>query len=91
MDRERALKAIRLEPTDRIPHWESLSNPAFEEMITGRATPDDPSDDITHAQVLASGLAAVWSKENTREAIWDALARKEVYATTGSRIMVRTW
>ena len=35
MDRERALKAMRLEPTDRIPHWESLSNPAFEERLTG--------------------------------------------------------
>ena len=35
MDRERALKAIRLEPTDRIPHWESLSNPAFEQRVTG--------------------------------------------------------
>jgi hypothetical protein len=63
----------------------------FEELITGRATPDDPSDDITHAQVLASGLAAVWSKENTREAIWDALARKEVYATTGTRLRVRVF
>jgi hypothetical protein len=35
VDRERALKAIRLEPTDRIPHWESLSNPAFEKLMTG--------------------------------------------------------
>jgi hypothetical protein len=63
----------------------------FEELITGRATPDDPSDDITHAQVLASGLAAVWAKENTREAIWDALSRKEVYATTGTRLRVRVF
>jgi hypothetical protein len=63
----------------------------FEELITGRATPDDPTDDTTHAQVLASGLAAVWSKENTREAIWDALARKEVYATTGTRLRVRVF
>ena len=63
----------------------------FEELITGRATPDDPSDDITHAQVLASGLAAVWAKENTRAAIWDALSRKEVYATTGTRLRVRVF
>jgi len=37
----------------------------------------------------SSGLAGVWAKENTREAIFDALERKEVYGTTGSRMMVR--
>ena len=40
-------------------------------------------------QMVASGLAAVWAKENTREALFDAMERKEVYATTGSRPMVR--
>jgi hypothetical protein len=40
-------------------------------------------------EVLASGLAAVWARENTREAIFDALLNKEVYATTGTRITVR--
>ncbi|MEP2531256.1 DUF3604 domain-containing protein [Shimia sp.] len=63
----------------------------FEERITGRFTPDDPSDDLIHADGLASGLAAVWARENTREAIWDALKRKEVFATTGTRIRVRVF
>ncbi len=37
----------------------------------------------------ASGLGGVWATENTREGIWDALKRKEVYATTGDRPVVR--
>jgi hypothetical protein len=76
-------KVAMVEPTD---------DPVrFDEAITGRFTPDDPTDDIVHAQGLASGLAAAWARENTREAIWDAFKRKEVYATTGSRIRVRVF
>ncbi|HEX4857528.1 MAG TPA: DUF3604 domain-containing protein [Usitatibacteraceae bacterium] len=40
-------------------------------------------------ELAASGYAAVWATENTREALWDAMKRKEVYATTGSRMVVR--
>ncbi len=39
----------------------------------------------------AAGLGGVWARENTREAIWDALKRKEVYATTGDRLVVRVF
>jgi len=40
-------------------------------------------------RLVASGYAAVWAKENTRAALFDAMKRREVYATTGSRIQVR--
>jgi len=40
-------------------------------------------------QVTASGYAAVWATDNTREALWDAMQRKETYATTGPRVIVR--
>ncbi len=44
---------------------------------------------IFTSQEVASGYTAVWARENTREAIFDAIERKEVYATTGSRMRVR--
>ena len=42
-------------------------------------------------QEQAAGLGGVWARENTREGIWDALKRKEVYATTGDRPIVRVF
>ncbi len=40
-------------------------------------------------QLVASGYTGVWATENTRAALWDAMVRREVYATTGPRMMVR--
>jgi hypothetical protein len=39
--------------------------------------------------MVASGYAGIWATENTREALFDAMQRKETYATTGSRMLVR--
>jgi hypothetical protein len=77
---------------------------AAEENFFGKHTGKEPSDHRWETPVLAtpagnvmgweqvsSGLAAVWASENTRESIWDAINRREVYGTTGSRILVRFW
>ena len=49
----------------------------------------DPRLSIYGWKQAAGGLGAVWARENTREAIFDAMMRKETYATTGSRMLVR--
>jgi len=73
-----------------------------EDNFFGKHSGGEPSPDRMHHpftktdqgtfegyETVASGLAAVWAVDNTREAIWDAMDRKEVYATTGPRLMVR--
>jgi hypothetical protein len=75
---------------------------AEEENFFGKHTGTEPSPErpmhlvgqfgdqkILGWEQVASGLAAVWAVENTREAIFDAMERKEVYATTGPRMLVR--
>jgi hypothetical protein len=64
----------------------------FDEVIVGRV-PAGRTRANQHLarETSASGLAAVWARDNTREALWDAMARKEVYATTGTRLQVRVF
>jgi hypothetical protein len=75
-----------------------------EDNFFGKTTPQEPSAErMTKAffknpetgvtvmdwEVGASGYAAVWATENTRAAIFDAMQRRETYATTGPRMLVR--
>ena len=54
-----------------------------------RALSGDDNLSTYEWETLASGLAGVWARENSREAIFEAMQRKETYATTGTRITVR--
>jgi len=73
-----------------------------EENFFGKTTPSEPNPGrashpfiktpkgvIMGWEQTASGYAAVWARENTREAIFDAMQRRETYATTGPRMVVR--
>ncbi len=73
-----------------------------EDNFFGKTSSSEPSADRTSHPFVkrgdlvimgweqtSSGYAAVWATENTREAIFDAMQRRETYATTGPRMLVR--
>jgi len=61
------------------------------EEVLWNATNGDPRLATYGYSMGAGGYAAAWARENTREAIFDAMQKKEVYATTGTRILVRVF
>ena len=46
---------------------------------------------MAHVYLSSGGLTGVWAEENTREALFAALKRKEVFATSGTRLSVRVF
>ena len=62
-----------------------------EDNYWGKMAMNEPSPyrANTQSHYSAQGYAAVWAIENTRDAIFAAMERREVYATTGPRITLR--
>ena len=71
----------------KAPHLEPAAD-RWEHVIIASLAGDDNLSSYSY-ETIGSGLAAVWARENTREGLFDAMQKKETYATTGTRIIVR--
>jgi hypothetical protein len=61
----------------------------YKDVLIKSQLDDDLS--VMGPDLSAAGLAAVWSRENTREALFDGMERREAYASTGGRMLVRVF
>jgi hypothetical protein len=80
--------------TDAHTGMASAEEDNFHGKLAGDSIPENKSSNVlpgrpTGWSMSASGLAAVWAEENTRESILEAMKRREVYATSGPRIGVQ--
>jgi hypothetical protein len=66
-------------------------NPQTRRDAAARPYPPNAAARLDAWNLSASGLAAVWATANTRQAITQAFMRKEVYATSGTRISLRVF
>ncbi len=75
---------------------------AEEDNFYGKFVASEPRDDrwnedamkfgdrvVKGWEMTAAGYTGVWALENTRASIWDAMKRRETYATSGPRMVVR--
>jgi hypothetical protein len=81
-------------PTTREDNWfgkAHIVEPSAERYRDVLIQGESEGLSIYATDLSAAGLAGVWATENTREALFDAMQRKEVFGTTGSRIRVRVF
>jgi len=82
--------------TDSHTGLATAGEPNFWGKFVTDSTPEDSRRDTNNIETFgwamsASGLAAVWAEDHTREGILAAFKRREVYATTGPRIALRVY
>jgi len=79
--------------TDSHTGMASAEEDNFHGKMALDSIPENKAKDIIPGtpgwEMGAAGLVAVWAEENSRGALFDAMRRREVYATTGPRIRVR--